>query len=288
MNTNKYSWQIINGFYLKIIAFILMTVDHVGVFMEMYNFPIQVTTPLRIIGRFAFPLFIFMLVEGVRHTKHYGKYALRLGIIAALVLITQIIILNVSGFDNVNNAFSPLIDLLACSCVIYLLKRNDKFSWLVILPLTFIIGSFAVEVFEISNNVTVYWFPWFLRAGYSIFGLTLSLAFFYAKPLSKILLNSNESTKCFVETKIDRNLINIISAFSIFVISVLLYILAKNVPACDLFQSEIIVYSSIAGIIIMFYNGERGYNKPWFQYGSYLYFPLHIAIIYLIFLIIMK
>ena len=41
-------------------------------------------------------------------------------------------------------------------------------------------------------------------------------------------------------------------------------------------------YSIISGALLLFYNGKRGYNKPWFKYGCYVFYPLHLVIIYII------
>jgi len=41
----------------------------------------------------------------------------------------------------------------------------------------------------------------------------------------------------------------------------------------------------ISGALILLYNGRRGYNAKWFQYGSYLYYPLHIVALIVIFII---
>lgn len=56
---------------LKGIACLTMLLDHIGATMvKGYT--------LRIIGRIAFPIFCFLMAEGVFYTKHPDKYSLRL------------------------------------------------------------------------------------------------------------------------------------------------------------------------------------------------------------------
>lgn len=85
----------ISGSTLKLIAIITMFIDHIGAsvlessaaypyafsrgeaFYSLFRISDLV---LRLIGRIAFPIFCFLLVEGFLHTRDVKKYALRLGI----------------------------------------------------------------------------------------------------------------------------------------------------------------------------------------------------------------
>ena len=59
-------------FQLKLLALLLMLIDHIGYYFE--------GTPavLRLIGRLSFPLFLFCMTQGWRHTRDRKKYLLRL------------------------------------------------------------------------------------------------------------------------------------------------------------------------------------------------------------------
>lgn len=95
----------LTGSHLKWIAIITMLIDHIGAaLLELgllpkisnailgghsfdyvvadYHFWYRFDDILRSIGRLAFPIFCFLLVEGFLHTKDVKKYALRLGLFA--------------------------------------------------------------------------------------------------------------------------------------------------------------------------------------------------------------
>ncbi len=76
---------------IQIIAYVTMMIDHLAASLALtwwnvwadpaaYNF----YTFLRGVGRMAFPLFIFGLVNGTRHTRSLPKYILRIGIFAVI------------------------------------------------------------------------------------------------------------------------------------------------------------------------------------------------------------
>lgn len=75
MNETRFG---LDGFTLKWIAMLCMLIDHTGaVFFPQY---IQ----MRMVGRLAFPIYCFLLVEGAMHTSDIRKYEIRLFLFALL------------------------------------------------------------------------------------------------------------------------------------------------------------------------------------------------------------
>lgn len=93
-----------NSFQLKIIACILMAIDHIGAIIYTDN------DLYRVIGRLSFPIFAFLLTEGYMHTKNLKKYFLRLFIFA---IIPQIPYSLAFGMDILNIFFTLFFGMLA-------------------------------------------------------------------------------------------------------------------------------------------------------------------------------
>lgn len=68
----------LNAFQLKWIALGCMTIDHlagIGCAIPLFT---ALYTPMRLVGRIAAPVFLFLLVQSVRHTRNRKKFLLRL------------------------------------------------------------------------------------------------------------------------------------------------------------------------------------------------------------------
>ena len=118
MNSNETmrKFAVIDGFYLKLIAVITMVIDHVG----MAFFPDD--NIFRIIGRIAFPIYCFLIVEGFFYTKNVGKYIGRLTIFAIVSELPFDMVANNAWIDltSQNVFFTLLIGLLT----IYFINRQ--------------------------------------------------------------------------------------------------------------------------------------------------------------------
>ena len=109
-------YAVIDGFYLKLIAVVTMIIDHVGLAL----FPSD--SIFRIIGRIAFPIYCFLIVEGFFYTKNVGKYIGRLTIFAFISELPFDMVANNAWIDitSQNVFFTLLIGLLT----IYFINRQ--------------------------------------------------------------------------------------------------------------------------------------------------------------------
>lgn len=72
----------LNGFHLKYIALITMTIDHIGA--VLFTPGTAVYAILRAYGRISFPVFCFLLTEGYLHTSNHKAYLKRLFLFALI------------------------------------------------------------------------------------------------------------------------------------------------------------------------------------------------------------
>ena len=275
---------LLSSFWIKIIAILTMTVDHVGVMFDI--------TPLRYIGRLALPLFCFMAAEGVLHTKNFKKYALRLGIMAAVISLIILGSETIPFFHDLHLGLRYegviFLDLLLGVVAVYcLMNKRWYIKLLAILPLAYGIASFIATAFDDCGCYgEVLWFPYFLRTQYGWFGIVLVIGFYLAHLLARLFFKFQSNTSgidadTYKGTRTEQIAVNIISMLILAILTLLYYfvhvIMEMHMYVRVIYHVQLM--SIISGAFILLYSGARGYNKKWFQYGSYLYYPLHLAII---------
>ena len=287
---------VLSSFWLKVLAILTMTIDHIGFLMLEYGVAIQVANIFRIIGRFALPLFCFMIVEGVIHTNSFKRYALRLGIMASIISLSIIVLEIIPGM-SMRSEGDIFIDLLLGALAVYLLRQEKwYFKLLAILPLGYGVASFIASSLESCGCACscgeILWLPYFMRTQYGWYGIGLILGFYLAYLLARLFIKVTSQKTMIPEdtyfgSDLERNAINIISAMMLAVITLLLYLINSLIP--DVYQYldvSMQLYAMISGAFILLYNGYRGYNKKWFQYGCYLYYAIHLPLLAAIFLLL--
>ena len=85
--------RFLDGSMIKLLAIVLMLIDHIAhlfgvgrelTLLSLGDWSLTLYEALRYLGRVAFPLFAFLLVEGFVHTKNRKRYAMRLFLFALL------------------------------------------------------------------------------------------------------------------------------------------------------------------------------------------------------------
>ena len=111
------------AFIIKMTAITTMLIDHVGAVFDLHM-------GYRVIGRIAFPLFVYLIAEGCRHTKSMEKYLLRLGIFALVSEIPfDLAFGNRIDFFNNTNIFYTLFLGVLCVYIFQQLRRGP-YLWI--------------------------------------------------------------------------------------------------------------------------------------------------------------
>lgn len=212
--------------FLKIIACVTMVLDHIGAFLVPQIW-------LRCVGRLAFPIYCFLLVEGFHHTKNPKGYALRLLIGAILSELPYDLLLS-GGISFARQ--SVMITLLLGFLMLQLMKKLPQ-SWqkiLLILPF--------------------YGIAELLQCDYGGAGI-LTIAIFALVPTVPVQ-------------------------------ALLLAVLFGSMNGYTLFFLGIPFSIQLLGVIslvpIALYSGKKITDQKWIQWGFYLFYPVHLVLLYFI------
>ena len=79
----------LDGFQLKLLALVIMTIDHIYYFGSSLTDMPEILT---LIGRIAAPIFVFFVTEGFAHTHSRGRYLLRLYVCGVLMQFGNLLV----------------------------------------------------------------------------------------------------------------------------------------------------------------------------------------------------
>lgn len=273
-------------FVLKLIAFGSMLVDHFAVTLFDVSGLVPGTPEMRIlyrvlrgIGRIAFPIFCFLIVQGAIHTKSKWRYAVRLGLFAliseipfnlairgvffqwhpASIDFSALFSFSMEGINawkglfagtNQNVDFTLLLGLLAVYFMQWCGSWSGKKRYL-----GYALSALVAPVLGL--------FALFFRTDYSLGGVVqVAIMGILVLPLDRIKPGLAENPVFRAG----------IAALAI----VTLCLIESN-------QFELIALASVPFIAL--YNGKRGLKTKFTKWGGYAFYPLHLAVLAMIFVI---
>lgn len=269
LRENKFGF--LNATHIKLFALLFMTIDHIGA----YGFEIPVIgeyrSLLRLIGRIAAPLFMYFVIESLKHTRDKKKFLLRLYIAgvctgAANLLVSTLVFDSYLSFGNIFPSFAwTVFIIMACDEIIKYLKAKDwkKVSQYTACTIGIIFIVCLLEEIFIDGSTPLFkFFKYFeifftspARAEYSILFILIGIAWYYT----------------------DSKLVHIILLLIPCVISY--FGILNMVNHCIFAQGN--QWGMIGAIpFILLYNGKRGKG---FKYLFYIYYPLHTYILAMLF-----
>lgn len=298
--------------FIKYLAIVFMTADHIGEFFP--DTPIW----LRYIGRLSSPLFFFAAAEGICHTHDKKKYLLRLYKLSVLLITLEIIYSRLSGVFIENNIFASIFH---GTLIVYILdeykdrarKRNLLLSlyfvWQIIStfictainniaandPFTLLICSLKRIIFAALGN--------YLGSAEGAFYLTMMIVLFYLCRNSKKKIAVGYSIYCMIYMAVTG--LRLPYRLDIFAASIGFSHEMRDIVALPLELLGFYKMYSMPGVpigelmfryhyqwmmifvlpMILLYNGRRGnYPKKLF----YIYYPLHLFILSALSMIMQK
>lgn len=277
---------------LKIIALVIMTIDHIAAYgNNIFSFlPYDI---LRSIGRSAAPLFMFALVIGAGHTKSKGKFLLRL-YIAGLIIFAAwaVLFLSFGGyFASMPSVLSTYLYVLiygfGIEKTISELKKRKPAALLylaalaavTVLPVLFFdraygyfAGMITGEPTERNAVLSVLWeflrtvIPNVKNVDYSAYFVLMGVMWYFVKNKYAcagilVLFSAFSWFGTYGWVMIER--FDFLSDF-----------MRLYYPLDFFAQGQF--YMVFAALFILLYNGQRGKGLKWFFYG---YYPLHVFVI---------
>ncbi|MEG1044213.1 MAG: TraX family protein [Oscillospiraceae bacterium] len=253
-------------FIIKIIALLTMTIDHIGEFFPALEFSLL----LRQIGRMSAVLFIFCVANGIKHTSNKLKYIERLYLASSIMGIGNGILMFIFQTSNIpisNNIF-PTLMFIVMICTLDNLSKSDyknykKYSMLFIFSqiLTFIIiiifHSFDNQA---TNSIVNGVCP-------NIISCEGGIEFIF---LGYLLYKFGDTKK---------GLAISYSAFCTFYF--ILAAVLGEFSYHNLFEENFQWLMIFSLPIMLLYNGRKGSKTKFSKYFFYLFYPLHIWLLFI-------
>lgn len=233
------------SFCLKIIAIISMFIDHLG------DAWFKQTTAMNVIGRLAFPIFAFQITEGYIHTKNLKKYFLRLFTFALISQLPFILFRSIFATEfSLNIFFTLFFGLFTIFLYDKLTKNSFNFvkNKKIDQVLKNILAILCLIIIGILAEIT--------KFDYGFYGIFV-IFIFYVFRSNKILMY-----------------------LSFIIASIIRYGLMIYANGYHYLYIYLIIFTILSLVLIHFYKGKQGKKTKYFMY---VFYPMHLLILYLLF-----
>ena len=246
---------ILDGFWLKVIMLILMTLDHLyyGLFPDTLGWA-------HIAARVVAPVFAYLIAEGLVYTRSRKKYILRITLFGVIMFAGNVLLYGIYGRWIDNSILLALAIGAGMVAAIECSKRAQSLPrhllW-IFLALALFSASMASDwvytwLYEQGRSIGV-WVQMIRVEGGNMIPLMI-LIFYYLRRHPVIM-------------------------WLVFAVVLCTPYLAMYLSTGYLQEQIWMIFSFVP---IALYNGRRGIRNQFTKYLFYLYYPLHIWIIYLI------
>ena len=263
----------LNAFQIKIIALAFMTIDHIGVYQILSNNN-AVNDMLRVLGRIAAPLFLFLLIEGLRHTRSKRNYIIRLYVAAVMIQIANRLFMKyiATGYfsplsNNLPTFMYTALFIVLIEALIDAIRKNERLGGFLLI-ITMMIPFVFVPVYNYSLENSCEVLATFIEVlAPSLFTVEYSFIF--------VLLGI---AWYFVNNKVHNCLIFAILCMFSFIIPSDWFFGSPIIALRPIFFNPVVLFTStqwcmvLAIPFMLLYNGEKGRSC---KYLFYLYYPLH-------------
>lgn len=264
-----------NAFQIKTIALITMTLDHVGAYQTL-SFDQTFNEWLRIIGRIAAPLFLFMVVESLHHTHNKAKYILRLYSAGVIIEFLNRIIEKATGTKGFGNTLPMLFyTSLFIFYIEYIInnRKNIRRTCIagcgLVIPLLFYVLNVILPRYGLSEiwYAISLFFPSPFKVDYSVLFILMGISWYFI---------NNKAIDCIM--------LAILSLLCFLVPANCFFVIPSVWFAPAVFNIfELFVDTQwcmcLAIPFIFFYNGEKGHSL---KYLFYIYYPVHVYFLFFI------
>ncbi len=257
---------------IKWIALLFMTIDHLYMLCAATQMLLRIVPILRLLGRIAAPLFLFLITESAWHTRSKIRFLVRLYLAGVgtgiFTIVTNMLFGHIMIYTPGNIFFTLFYTVTYIYLFEYMLIAIRMYDWKLILKSIIIAGItllpqvlfYLIDRWNfpgIERDTVVFWrelittiFPPILHVEYSILFIIMGVGIYFCK---------NIRQKCFVFILFCG--VSFIGALS----------------GGDLYPvNEFMIsgqYWMILALPFMYsYNGDRGNQRKLF---FYIYYPVH-------------